>query len=516
MIIIAKQRNALITRFFMVVSAFLFFSQISVAQFVFNTRCQDAYKMVLSLRFDQARAVIREELRANASNLIPVYLENYIDFLTLFIGENRVQFDQLKVNRSGRIEALEEGSQDSPYARFCLAELNLQWAFARLKFGEYTAAALEIRKAHSLFTENNEKFPWFLPNKIGLGVVHILVGIIPDNYKWITSLVGVDGTMNQGLAELSEMAAYSGPDPVYRLFKTEATYYLSIIAVNLQKNKTDALSLLGVLYSQGETGNADPSPLIIYARASILMKNGFNDKALKILVQRSTSTQLYPFCFLDYLEGLARLHQLDIESAAYFQRYVDNFKGLNYVKSAFQKLAWAALIQGDTVKYNDYMQLVKKKGAALVDEDKQAYHEANTGVRPSVILVRSRLLFDGGYYQRSLEELLDNPLKNYIKNRRDLIEYTYRLGRIYQETGNSSKAIEYYLQTIQRGKNEPYYFAAASAFQMGQIYENSGEFAKADSAYRECLSIKTPEYKASLSQKAKAGINRLKKNIPKI
>ncbi len=134
-------------------------------------------------------------------------------------------------------------------------------------------------------------------------------------------------------------------------------------------------------------------------------------------------------------------------------------------------------------------------------------------MRPSVVLLKSRLLFDGGYYQRALNELLDNPVKSFVKNRRDLVEYTYRLARIYHETGNTEKALSYYRQTIARGSNEPYYYAAASAFQMGLIYENSGSYAQADSAYRKCLSIETSEYKTSLDQKAKAGLNRLKKQV---
>lgn len=509
-----NQRKAPPARFFLATGAFLFFCLIVQGQYAFNDRCQEAYKSILNLRFDQARVSLQEEKRLNTSNLIPVYLENYIDFLTLFIGENRVQFDQLKDNRSDRIEKLETGSKKSPYYLFCLAEINLQWAFSRLKFGDYTAAALEIRKAHSLYTENNLKFPQFLPNKIGLGVVHVLVGIVPENYKWISNLMGVDGTMDEGLGELREVASYTGADPLFNMFKNEASFYLATIAANLQKNKKDALAILDLIDARSNGENPELSPLLIYARASILMKNGMSEQALKILQQRNFSPQAFPFCFLDYLEGLARLDQLDLEAASFFLAYTENFRGMNYIKSAYQKLAWIALIQGDTVKYEDYIVLIKKKGSQLVDEDKQAFNEATIGVRPSVVLLRSRLLFDGGFYQRALSELLDNPVKSYVKNRHDLVEYTYRLARIYHESGNTARALDYYRQTIRRGSNEPYYYAAASAFQMGLIYENSGNYIKADSAYRQCLSIKTPEYKTSLNQKAKAGLNRLKKIRP--
>jgi tetratricopeptide (TPR) repeat protein len=95
------------------------------------------------------------------------------------------------------------------------------------------------------------------------------------------------------------------------------------------------------------------------------------------------------------------------------------------------------------------------------------------------------------------------------------VEYNYRLGRIYHESGNSAKAIERYRQTIIQGKSEPYYFAAGAALQLGLLYENNGAFQKADSAFNLCLSINTSEYKTSLHQKAKAGLNRLKTHHPK-
>ena len=151
-----------------------------------------------------------------------------------------------------------------------------------------------------------------------------------------------------------------------------------------------------------------------------------------------------------------------------------------------------------------------------MDEDKQAEYEATTGTVPNIILLRSRLLFDGGSYDLALRELLNNSVKTIVKSKRDFIEYTYRLGRIYHETGYLVKALDNYNQTIARGKNEPYYFAAGAACQMGLIYENKGAYARADSAYHLCLSIKPREYKTSLHQKAKAGLNRLKKVQPKI
>ncbi|MCX6283526.1 MAG: tetratricopeptide repeat protein, partial [Bacteroidetes bacterium] len=181
---------------------------------------------------------------------------------------------------------------------------------------------------------------------------------------------------------------------------------------------------------------------------------------------------------------------------------------------AWQKVGWLQFIKGDTSGYRQAMTKVISAGSASGEEDKQALHEAQSKQLPNLIMLRARLLFDGGYYDKAAAELLNRSTKTFLFSKKDLVEYSYRLGRIYHESGNPVKALGYYRITIQRGKNEPWYFAAASALQMGFIYENNGEPAKADSAYHVCLECKPAEYKNSLSQKAKAGINRIRQNHP--
>lgn len=503
--------NAPIMRIVLISGAFLLFISSAQAQYFFNENCTEAYRSIFSLQFREAEKILEDEKKQDPTNLIPAYLENYIDFLTLYIGEEKSVFNRLIPNKSKRIRQLEKGQKDSPFYNYCLAEIYLQWAFVRLKFGDYTLAALDIRKAHKLFSENESRFPGFLPNKSGLGVIHIMMGFIPENYKWIKDLMGMDGSIDQGMAELRNVVTYSGSDKSNMLLKLEASFYLAMMSANLQRNKLDAITVLNELEKQAGEDQLQLSPLVIFIASNILIKNGSNEEALGILQTRSFHVNNYPFYYLDYLEGLARLNRLDLSAERSIQRFIDNFHGQNYIRTAFQKLAWIALLKGDTIGFRNQMDLVKSKGVSLVDEDKQALHEATSGVVPSVILLRTRLLFDGGYYDRALKELMDNPIKSYIRTRRDFIEYTYRMGRIYHEMGVTTKAIDYYKQTIQRGKNEPFYFSCAAALQLGLIYENKGLYSQADSAFRVCLSINTPQYKTSLGQKAKAGLNRLKK-----
>lgn len=248
--------------------------------------------------------------------------------------------------------------------------------------------------------------------------------------------------------------------------------------------------------------------------ASILMKNGYNDKAIELLSTHPNTRDRFPIHYLDYMMGLAKQNRLDPDADDYFLSFLNSFHGLNYIKSAYQKLAWTYLMRGNYQKYNENINLVINHGTAVVDEDRQALLEARKKEAPNITLLKARFLFDGGYYDRALHELLDRSLKEFINTKKDLLEYTYRMGRIYHETGNFPKAFQYYKQTIKLGSGQPYYFAANAALQMGIINENAGNNREAEKYYKLCLSMHYEEYKNSLSQKAKAGLKRVQRYNP--
>ncbi|MFH1160613.1 MAG: hypothetical protein V1733_06675 [bacterium] len=502
--------GALFRKSFLLVSALFFVPGSLHSQYYFNTRCQEAYIDILNFRFLAAERVLQKEKLENPANLIPYYLENYIDFFILFTKENRVEFEQIKQHKSARLDLLENGDEDSPYYRFCLAGVNLQWALTRLKFGEYTTAAFEIKRAYHLLTENQELFPQFLPNNVGLGILHILVGLIPDDYRWLANIAGLEGSIEQGVQELNSVLLYQGNDPVFTVFKPESCFYLAFVNANLGLNKQDALELVRKVDQDNNFLKYNQSPLLVYVRASTYMKNGKNDEVILLLEGYQPPVGVYPIVFLDYMEGLSRLNHLDLSAAKYLRKFLKEFHGINYIKSAYQKLAWCYLLQGDTVRYTQEITNAGKKGYAVVDEDKQAYSEYNVWIRPAIPLLKARLLFDGGYNQQALNILLNTSLESYVRGKKDLTEYTYRLGRIYHEMGNIPKAIFYYTEAITNGKSLPYYYAANAALKLGNIYERQGNYLTADTNYQICASLKYDEYENSLRQKAKAGLRRIK------
>ncbi|MEP7170211.1 MAG: hypothetical protein ABI855_12635, partial [Bacteroidota bacterium] len=187
----------------------LIFNSVAQAEFVFTPNCVQAYNQVILLNFSAARQILLAEKKSNPINLIPEYIESYMDFLTAFISEEQKDFDYLKNKRAEHLEKIEKDDKSSPYYLLTQAEINLQSAIVKIKFQEYLTAAYQFRKGYKLLEENEKKFPGFAPNKKCLGLLHALIGAVPSNYKWLTEILGFHGTIPQGIGELRELLSLS-------------------------------------------------------------------------------------------------------------------------------------------------------------------------------------------------------------------------------------------------------------------------------------------------------------------
>jgi len=310
------------------------------------------------------------------------------------------------------------------------------------------------------------------------------------------------GSVDQGIQELKML--YRSTNDQYNHFKPEAQFLLAFIYLHLQKNKTQAWNTI-----TDNQENYKENLVYYYVYGAIAMKTGHNDVAIEMLTNRPAGKDYLPFHFLNYITGLAKLHRLDSDAYAYFTQYLNSFKGENYLKGAFQKLAWHYLVNGDIPKYQQYMDQCMEQGNLFFDEDKQADKEANADQIPDIDLLKARLLFDGGYYDRSLEVLQKKVLNSKAGSKKDAIETNYRFARIWHEKGEIEKAISEYETTIYNSVDLPYYYAANSALQLGFIHEQTKDIEKARKYFRLALDLKDHEYENSIEQKAKTALKRI-------
>jgi len=467
-----------------------------------NERCQLIYNNTIALRFDDARKLIQEEKKEHPDNLYIDYLENYIDFLTLFIDENELYFDQIENREEERINLLNKLPDENPYKNYLKANIRLQWAIAGLKFQNYFSSALDIRRSYILIKENSEKFPGFKPQLITLGVLHIIIGMVPDQYQWILSLISMEGNVPQGKQELYQALETVKSNNALNYLEPEVLFYLGFMEMNLGLDKNKKEFLLEAL-----TPFTKNNLLLTFLKANMLARSGSNDNALALLNKATKWEGYYPFNYLYYLKGEYRLRKLDITAQKEYLYYINHFEGSNFVKDAWRKTGWSYLITGDTATYREMMKKVKTAGDENVDADKEANKEAISNKTPNIALLKARLLFDGSYYTNAKLILESIDLSSFSDDEK--LEQLYRLGRIEQKTGNSDKSKEYFVKTIEAGKNSKRYFAGNAALQLGNIFESEKNFTKATEYYQLCRSLDFDEYETSIKEKAKQGLKRI-------
>jgi tetratricopeptide (TPR) repeat protein len=212
------------------------------------------------------------------------------------------------------------------------------------------------------------------------------------------------------------------------------------------------------------------------------------------------------------LYGEAKLCRGDLDADVHIKKFIANFKGTNYIKNANQRLWWHYIIHDNETDAKKYFEAINGYGSIVVDEDKYALDTYQKKQWPNKQLLKSRLLFDGGYYTRALQCIVDLDLNSLVQQN-ERVEFMYRLGRIYQRMENNAQAIKSFENAIKFGATIPEYYAASACYEMGKIYETQKMYTVALTYFEKSKTFKNHSYRTSLNQKAKAAINRVEAKI---
>jgi len=273
------------------------------------------------LRINDARLLLGEAARNDPDNNIPVWLMNYADFIEIIVTEEQTVFDRYEKERSGRLERLSEGDPASPYQKFCLAEAKLQWAMARVKFRQYVTALREANRSYSLLTGLAAEHPDFKPVLISLGFLHTLIGSVPVKYQWVVKFLGFEGNVKAGIAEMKEAMLWTEAEGGRSFFNLQCLFFLSFIYLNADSDKEHAVSFMND-YMEKRSLKADKlEPLQAYSLASIALKTGHNQVAIRMLMNRQKGNGRLNIPYLDYMTGLALLSSGDNQAEDYLYRY---------------------------------------------------------------------------------------------------------------------------------------------------------------------------------------------------
>lgn len=471
--------------------------------FDYTPGCAAAYKAYLALRISEGDAQIKRELFARPYNLLPVYIADYGDFLTLLFNGDNNERRQRAAHEEERLSRLALGPGDSPWKRLAQAGIHLHWALIRIRYGDQLKAAFAFRRSYILLKENAERFPKFAPTAALLGAEEAIAGTIPDSYNWLMNIFGTRGDLSHGMARLSGFLQAS-PDadaPV----REEALIYDSYIRFYLGNARDAVWSTVSSDAAFDIRGNA----LRAFIRANIALSYRKADIASSTLHSAGNLPAIQAFPVFDYEAGYAALLRLDGGCTTYLERFAARNSGQLFTKDALQKAALAWYLKGDFKKASSLRASILKNGSLNTDADRQAQRFAEGQAWPNATLLTARLLIDGGFPGTALARLRSIPAGS-LTEAADKIEYEFRTGRALEDSGDAAGALQAYRIVVEKGVERPEHFAARAALQMGGIYERKGLKAEAGKCYERCLSMRHHDMQSSIDQQAKAGLSRVR------
>ncbi|MBD2701739.1 tetratricopeptide repeat protein [Spirosoma sp. BT702] len=473
---------------------------VSAQDFAWTPGLLRAYTGLQKLKIQPAQQTLSVEPTGNG---VRIFLDNYVDMLTLVTSDDDKAFASLSEREDERLDALKALDDTSPWKRVLLAEVRLHWAFAKLKFGKEIGASWDVIRAYKLLAENQKRFPDFLPTYKSLGTLHVMIGSVPDNYTWVARLLGLHGSVSQGQQELLRA-------------QKDATFGLESRLIDLMVrayvlNFADADS-----HSLQRLVQDHPDNLLLhFFGATIEQKNGHSEQALSYLTKRPTGNTYQSLPIVDNILGDIYLQKGEyVTATTHFQHFLTNYKGRNFLKDTYYKLflcQWLAN-QADA-QSRPYLQKVLSSGRTTVESDKAAQKFAEAYLKRGAslnqkVLMRARLASDGGFTDSAL-----TYLRPYTEAKFPEIvekaEYNYRMGRIYQRRNDPDAAIPYLNRALNFSEPGQLSFGATSALQLGYIYQKKNDRTRARSFFQKALSFKHHEYKNSVDNKARAGLSGL-------
>lgn len=470
---------------------------------VFTPRLQLAYFEIQKLRLDKARNLLELERKIDPENGALIYLDNYADMYYLLISEDKAAYSSRSGKEDLRLDALEGMPDQSPLKRLFKAEVRLHWAFAKLKFGNEVSACWDIIKAYRLLEENRTKFPGFIPTYKSLGLLHVLIGSVPEQYTWVTKVLGLSGNIDGGIREIRLVKE---KDPLFRQEASLIDILLHAYTLRLSNGQIRELK---------ELPEQQPDNLLLHFFAtSVLMKEGKSEDALKILNRAPRTSAYIPFPFLDYLRAEILL-QKGHYSEAYnnYTKFQTHFKGFNFLKDSYFKEFLCLWLQNRKDDANRVIRKVSTVGKTIVESDQYASKFAESYIAGHVddeqkVLFEARYANDGGFLSDAWQAL-ENYSESSFSKIENKAELNYRRGRILQKMGQTNQALPYFERSIQLTQNTNLYFGPSSALQMGYIYKEQSKNQQAITFFRKAMSYKKHEYKNSIDNKARAALTEL-------
>ena len=352
----------------------------------------------------------------------------------------------------------------------------------------------KLKRAYKVISENQKKYPAYIDNLKTLGLLHVIIGSVPQKYQWIVSLFGLEGSVDLGLSELESISLADN------IFSTESAIIQSLVYTYLLGKQEQGVQTFNDIYAK-ESNNE----FLAYLNMLLLAKNQQSEKASQILINFLNTDINIPTLY--YLGGEINLQKGEYDEAIrLYKTYLESFKGKSNIKDAHYKIYLCAHLQNSDQA--EKLKLVAQNtGERITESDKHASRILSLEEAPNPTIMKIRLFTDGGFYDQA-EQLIEGQ-KNNFPNSKDKAEFEYRKARLAHQRNRFEKAEKFYLNTIQLSKSQNWYFGPNSCLLLAKLYQKQNDKNKAKIYYKKVFEFRNYEYQRSIENKAKRGLESL-------
>ncbi|CAD5281149.1 MULTISPECIES: tetratricopeptide repeat protein [unclassified Imperialibacter] len=450
------------------------------------------HELILQYRLSEAKPL----LATLPSSPEKAYLLNLSDFLQMIYTEDDSFYENYLSNLHERRTWIEELSDGDARKAFYLADMKLQEALFKIKFGDYLSGLYSLMQVHNQIDELQNRDDKILPFLKSSGVINILIGLTPEKYEWAIRLIGLQGDIARGIEQLTRLSSSNSP------LADEALIILGYFyAYPLHEPAKATALFLQTLEKQPN------STLAHFMLATSLNKAHKGEQALAILskIPAGQQKKLAP---VYYLFGDLYLEKMDMAKAReYYAMFIQSCNGESFKKDAMSKIAASYYLENDTPSANSWSEKAAKMQRSTTEPDRNADVFLTEINQYPIPLLKARLLTDGGYWKEAQGQL--SVAKPSELDGKWLCEYYYRLARLYHLQGENFEAIPHYQQALKLSERQPWYMGANAALQLGLIMKNAGKAKEAKGYFEKAMAFDNHPYKASIDSSAERELARL-------
>jgi len=460
-------------------------------QWVFTNSAARAYQGIFDLDLAGVHRLLPDPQTPDE-----VYVVSLAESIELLLEEDGSKFTDYEEHFEARRDRKTKGK--SPAEIFLQAEMSVQWAFVYFKFGHEFDAALNLRDAYTIISQARKRYPRYEAFKKTAALLEVVVGSVPEKYNWVLALMGINGSVDAGLALFDDIGHSASP------LKQESTFMHALVRCYVLQQTAEASALFDILLKE------QPSPIASFLAASVAIKNSDNEKARDLLLTLD-SLKTYRIDYASYLLGEVYLCKADyLKSIAAYRKFLNHYKGENNIKDAHYKIGLCYWLAGNANDARENFSVARDVGREVTEADKYAARSLAEDELPQPNLTQARYYTDGGYYNDAAR-ILDNIPPSALKSLRDEVEYHYRKARLAHKTYKLGEAVTSYSKVIDINGNGTWYYAPNACLQIGYIrmYQKLDE--EAEEYFEMALSYKKHEYKNSIDTKARSALAQLKR-----